>query len=96
MSDPSDSLLSSYDYSLDPSFIAQQPSDPRHAARLMIVEEQKVDLPSVRHKTIWDWKDELSPGDLIVLNDTRVLKARLRVRLSGGGLAELFLLEHLD
>ena len=42
MSDPSDSLLSSYDYSLDPSFIAQQPSEPRHAARLLIVEEQKV------------------------------------------------------
>jgi S-adenosylmethionine:tRNA ribosyltransferase-isomerase len=50
-------------------------------------------LEQVRHQTVWDWQHELQPGDLLVVNDTRVLKARLRVRRSGGGMAELLVLE---
>ncbi len=96
MFDPKDLQLSSYDYALDLKRIAQKPVEPRHEARLLIVDDNKADnLVAARHAKVWDWQDELQPGDLLVLNDTRVLKARLRVRRSGGGLAELLLLEPL-
>jgi S-adenosylmethionine:tRNA ribosyltransferase-isomerase len=49
----------------------------------------------VRHQQVWDWRQELQPGDLLVVNDTRVLKVRLRLRCPGGGLAELLVLEPL-
>ncbi len=86
-------LLSSYDYALDSERIAQRPANPRHSARLMVVEPALGAIDAFRDKNVWDLKDELYPGDLLVLNDTRVLKARLRVRLAGGGLAELLVLE---
>ncbi len=88
-----DSLLSSYDYELDHERIAQVPMEPRHSARLLVVGENPQLLNSAKHLQVWDWQDELRSGDLFVVNDTRVLKARLRVRRSGGGLAELLLLE---
>ncbi|WP_413358009.1 tRNA preQ1(34) S-adenosylmethionine ribosyltransferase-isomerase QueA [Prochlorococcus sp. MIT 1201] len=91
--DPRDSLLSSYDYPLDPERIAQLPVEPRHSARLLIVQPLGMKPPIARHAEVWDWQEELRAGDLLVINDTRVLKARLRVRRSGGGLAELLVLE---
>ena len=91
--DPRDSLLSSYDYALNPERIAQSPLEPRHAARLLIVDQEQAAPESIRHATVWDWQKELQAGDLLVVNDTRVLQARLRVRRAGGGLAELLLLE---
>ncbi len=93
MLDSRDFLLSSYDYALDSQLIAQTPLEPRHAARLLIVELARGQLSASRHVNVWDWQQELRSGDLLVLNDTRVLKARLRVRLAGGGNAELLLLE---
>ena len=45
------------------------------------------------HGQVWDLIEQLQPGDLLVVNDTRVLKARLAVRRSGGGLSELLVLE---
>ncbi len=93
MLDPQDSFLSSYDYRLDPKQIAQAPVEPRHSARLLIVETEKEDLSASRHLKVWDFLNELRSGDLLVMNDTRVLQARLRVRLAGGGLAELLVLE---
>ena len=91
--DPRDSLLSSYDYALDPARIAQAPLTPRHSARLMIVPDVSDGLTSTRHAHVWDLQQELQAGDLLIVNDTRVLRARLRVRRSGGGLAELLVLE---
>jgi len=91
--DPSDLLLSSYDYKLPEERIAQEPIEPRHAARLLMVPAVGAELEQVRHQTVWDWQNELQPGDLLVVNDTRVLRARLRVRRSGGGWAELLVLE---
>jgi S-adenosylmethionine:tRNA ribosyltransferase-isomerase len=46
-----------------------------------------------RHLTVWDLAQELRPGDLLVVNDTRVLKARLRARRPSGGAVELLVLE---
>ena len=93
MSASKDFLLSSYDFNLAPECIAQVPMEPRHSARLLIVEQKQDDLTAARHVNVWDWQKELRKDDLIIVNDTRVLKARLRVRRSGGGLAELLVLE---
>ena len=90
-----DSLLSSYDYELDPKLIAQEPFNPRHMARLMLVKEEGSEEELSGELKVWDIQKEFLAGDLIVLNDTRVLKARLRVRLANGGQGELLILEPL-
>ena len=91
--DPRDLQLCSYDYILPADRIAQAPVEPRHAARLLMVPPAEAPLEQVRHQQVWNWQQELQPGDLLVVNDTRVLRARLRVRRSGGGQAELLVLE---
>ena len=93
MPDSRDLQLSSYDYVLPEDRIAQAPVEPRHDARLLVVPPAGSSLSELRHQRVWDWQQELQPGDLLVVNDTRVLKARLRVRRSGGGLGELLVLE---
>ena len=65
-----DLRLSSYDFHLPEERIAQRPVEPRHAARLMVVE------PQARHLSVWDLQQELRPGNLLMVNDTRVLRAR--------------------
>ncbi|MFZ9974611.1 MAG: S-adenosylmethionine:tRNA ribosyltransferase-isomerase, partial [Vulcanococcus sp.] len=86
-----DQRLSSYDFVLPESFIAQRPVEPRHAARLLVVDPRQ---PSgCRNCTAWDLQHELQPGDLLVVNNTRVLKARLQVRRASGGSVELLVLE---
>ena len=89
MISPEDWLLSSYDYPLPPEAIAQRPAEPRHSARLLIVEPGE----GGRHRQVWDWAEELRPGDLMVVNDTRVLQARLRARRASGGAVEVLVLE---
>jgi S-adenosylmethionine:tRNA ribosyltransferase-isomerase len=49
--------------------------------------------PLARHRRVWDLPQELRPGDLLVVNDTRVLRARLNARRASGGAVELLLLE---
>ena len=93
MADPLDFQLSSYDYVLPGERIAQAPVETRHDARLLMVPPAESSLSELRHQHVWDWQQELKPGDLLVVNDTRVLKARLRVRRSGGGVGELLVLE---
>ena len=93
MTDPRDLQLSSYDYRLPEERIAQAPVEPRHAARLLMAPPLHSPMTELMHRQVWDWQEELRSGDLLVVNDTRVLRARLRVRRSGGGLAELLVLE---
>ena len=88
-----DNQLSSYDYDLPQERIAQSPVEPRHSARLMLVPPTGSPIDAVRHGQVWDLLTELQAGDLLVVNDTRVLKARLKVRRAGGGLSELLVLE---
>ena len=93
--DPLDQRLSSYVFDLPETFIAQRPVEPRHAARLLAVEpapELSSPFPC-RHLTVWDLQQELRPGDLVVVNNTRVLKARLQARRPSGGAVELLVLE---
>ncbi len=78
------------DYELPPELIAQRPPGRRDASRLLVY-----DRPSraVRHRGFPDLAAELAPGTLVVVNDTRVIPARLNVRRPGGGAAEVLLLE---
>jgi S-adenosylmethionine:tRNA ribosyltransferase-isomerase len=79
-----------FDYSLPQTSIAQRPAMPRDASRLMVLERE---TSQVEHAIFRDLPGFLNEGDLLVLNETRVLPARLRVKkLPGGGRAEILLL----
>src|SRR5215470_14235232 len=72
-----------FDYDLPPELIAQHPLAERDQSRLMVVRRAN---GSVAHRVFADLPDLLDPKDLLVLNDTRVLPARLRgVRERTGG-----------
>ncbi len=79
-----------FDYELPETAIAQVPAQPRDAARLLV--DQGPAQPP-RHLAIRDIVDVLRPGDLLVVNETRVIPARLPLRKTTGGAAEVLLLE---
>jgi S-adenosylmethionine:tRNA ribosyltransferase-isomerase len=81
--------LSELNYELPHHLIAQQPLERRDQARLMILERR---TGAVRHSRFYKLPHELREGDLLVLNDTRVIPARLRARKESGGSIELLLL----
>jgi S-adenosylmethionine:tRNA ribosyltransferase-isomerase len=110
-----------FDYHLPPERIAQEPVEPRDAARLVVdrpghrslrrsnapagpagpvvdeaepvVDEAKPVADGVAHRRVADLPDLLDPGDLVVVNDTRVAPARLRLTKPTGGRVEVLLLE---
>jgi S-adenosylmethionine:tRNA ribosyltransferase-isomerase len=82
-----------YDYDLPESRIAQQPLAARDASRLLVLERAG---GAVSHRRFADLPECLRAGDLLVLNETRVLPARLRARRAGGGVAELLLVRPLS
>lgn len=82
--------IADVDYDLPPDAIAQVPLEPRDAARLL-VDEGVGRAP--RHAHIPDLAGLVGPGDVVVVNTTRVLPARLRGRRTTGGTAEVLLLE---
>lgn len=84
--------MADYDYGLPESAIAQRPAEPRSAARLLIG-PGLADNPVPVHATVADLPGLLRPGDVVVVNDTRVLPARLSLRKGSGGHAEVLLLE---
>jgi len=73
---------SDFDYALPKALIAQHPAPTRDASRLMVVERA---TGSIRHARFHELPSFLSPGDLLVLNDTRVLPARLYANVSVAG-----------
>ena len=75
-----------FDYDLPPGRIAETPVTPRDAARLLVLGEERED------RRVADLPALLRPGDLLVVNDTRVRKARLFGRRATGGRVELLLL----
>jgi S-adenosylmethionine:tRNA ribosyltransferase-isomerase len=82
--------LAAFHYDLPEAAVAQVPIEPRDAARLL-VDAGPGDGPA--HHRVRDLPDLLGPGDLLVVNETRVLPARLRLRKATGGEAEVLLLE---
>jgi S-adenosylmethionine:tRNA ribosyltransferase-isomerase len=86
--------IADYDYQLPPEMIAQRPADPRDSSRLLILDRKRKTLS---HYIFRDLPTFLSPGDALVLNETRVLPARLRGhKKSTGGRAELLLLNRIS
>ena len=84
----------SYHFELPPSQIAQNPVEPRDHSRLLVADRKGSPLED---HLFCDLPDLLRPGDLLVLNDTKVIRARLRGSKKRGGAAiELLLLKPLD
>ena len=79
-----------FDYELPPGAIAQHPIEPRHDARLLV--DQGPERPP-EHHLVRDLPSLVGPGDLVVVNSTRVLPARLHLRKPTGGAVEVLLVE---
>jgi S-adenosylmethionine:tRNA ribosyltransferase-isomerase len=82
--------LSDFDFDLPEELIAQTPAEDREGSRLLVLDRQ---TGAVDHRWFSGISEHLVPGDLLVLNDTKVFPCRLQARKAGGGKAELFLLE---
>ncbi|GAB4510602.1 MAG: tRNA preQ1(34) S-adenosylmethionine ribosyltransferase-isomerase QueA [Anaerolineae bacterium] len=86
--------LSEFDYDLPESFIAQAPIEPRDASKLMMVDRQ---AQTITHQHFRDIADYIRPQDVLVLNSTRVIPARIHgYRADTGGKLEVLLLRQLD
>lgn len=82
--------VSDLDYMLPPELIAQRPLERRDSSRLLVFDRARSE---VRHRRFDELPEELAAGDLLVLNDSRVVPGRLRLRRRSGGAVELLLLE---
>ncbi len=81
-----------FDYLLPPERIAQKPVRPRDRSRLLVLDPQ---AGTMEHRRFFEIGTFLKPGDLLVVNDTKVFKARLTARRATGGKVEVFLLRAL-
>jgi S-adenosylmethionine:tRNA ribosyltransferase-isomerase len=84
---------SDFDYNLPESSIAQSPAEPRDSSRLLVLHRA---TSAIDHRIFRDIGDCLNPGDLLVLNQTRVIPARIYARKETGGRVELLLLRRRD
>src|SRR5260370_22089891 len=80
--------LSDFDYSLPPEQIAQHPLQDRSASRLLVLDRAS---GATRHLHFRDLPSLIPPGDLLVINTSRVIPARLRGKREGGQDAEFLL-----
>lgn len=78
-----------FDYFLPDSLIANQPAEPRHSSRLMVIDRISKKL---ENRKFWDIKEYLKKDDLLVFNDTRVINARLYGVFSGATQSKLEIL----
>lgn len=85
---------SDFDYDLPPEYIAQTPLEPRDSSRLLVVDRG---INKIAHSHFRDLGELLQPRDLLVLNETRVIPARLfGKKIPTGGRIELLLLRQRD
>jgi len=84
---------SDFDYHLPESSIGQTPAEPRDSSRLLVLHR---DTNELEHRIFRDVTDFLSPGDLLVLNQTRVIPARIYAKKETGGKVEILLLRRRD
>jgi S-adenosylmethionine:tRNA ribosyltransferase-isomerase len=87
--------LSDFDYDLPQDRIAQVPVEPRDHARIIIDQGRRNQQAIMTHRQVFDLPEYLQPGDLLVVNDTRVIPGRLRLNRSSGGNVEVLLLDPL-
>jgi S-adenosylmethionine:tRNA ribosyltransferase-isomerase len=83
---------SELEYTLPPELVAQRPAARRDESRLLVYDRTSGET---RHRRFHELPEELG-GELVVVNDTRVVAARLRLRRESGGEAEVLLLERLN
>jgi S-adenosylmethionine:tRNA ribosyltransferase-isomerase len=81
-----------FDYELPDAAIAQTPAEPRDSAKLL----DATAIGDVEHRHVRDLASLIRPGDVIVVNDTRVIPARLALAKETGGAAEVLLLDQHD
>ena len=84
--------MDAYDYGLPDSAVAQRPIEPRSSARLLVGPGVHGNT-DIEHVTVADVAALVEPGDVLVVNDTRVLSARLLLTKATGATAEVLLLE---
>jgi len=86
--------VSDFDYHLPPELIAQEPIEPRDHSRLMILDRR---TGAIEHQHFYDIDQYLQPGDVLVMNNTRVIPARLQAtKQDTSGKAEILLLRQLN
>lgn len=83
----------SYFYDLPEELIAQTPAEPRDSSRLLVYHKSSGEI---EHKIFRDVLDYLKPGDVLVVNNTRVLPARLYGKKESGAQIEVLLLKRID
>ena len=81
-----------YDYNLPENLIARHPTKNRDESKLMIIDETN----SIEHKVFKDLPDYLKKGDLLILNDTKVIPGRLFLKKETGGVVELLFHKNLN
>lgn len=81
--------LSDFDFDLDPARIAVEPAEPRDHSRLLVVDRK---TGAIFHRHFYDLPSLLTPGDLLVVNNSKVLPARLFAKSAGEGKVEILLL----
>ena len=86
-------LLSEYDYELPEELIAQLPADKRENSRMLVLNRKS---QTIRHKHFYDIVDLLEPNTLLVMNNTKVLPARLIGHKDTGAKIEVFLLKQVS
>jgi S-adenosylmethionine:tRNA ribosyltransferase-isomerase len=82
-------VLDAFDYDLPIGAIAQRPVEPRDSSRLLVATADG----AIEHRHVSDLPEFLRPGDVVVINDSRVVPARLAMRKATGGVVEVLLLE---
>lgn len=94
MTDHVAETASDFDYVLPSENIAQHPAEDRSSSRLLVDSGVASDgSPAVEHRTMVDLPELVGEGDVVVVNDTKVIPARLKLKRSTGGAAEVLLLE---
>jgi S-adenosylmethionine:tRNA ribosyltransferase-isomerase len=86
--------IDDFDYELPAAAIAQVPAEPRDSSRLLVMDRSRPE--AIEHAHFRDIGRWLRAGDLLVVNDSRVIPARLRGQRTGGGAAEILVLRPLD
>ena len=84
---------SDYYYDLPQELIAQTPAEPRDASRLLVYDRK---TGKTEHRIFRDIKEYLRPGDVLVINNTKVLPARMFAYTKNGGKVEVLLLKRRD
>ena len=85
--------LSDFDFNLPKNLIAQKPNSPRDACRLLVLDREK---KSIKHDRFYNLDKYLKYGDVLVLNNSKVLPARLIGKKETGGKVEILLLKQVS